>query len=159
MTYRTKYKSEDIFIARKQLGWSQAKLAQRSGFTRWSVAYWEKQKGWISSIAVSAFAETLEREGISIASYKPPCREIRVDPRQLIFTEPELIYAPKPKPSICGAATRKGKPCIMKPIAGKNRCKFHGGMSTGARTPEGIERIRQAQIKRWSKNKAEKKAA
>ena len=26
----------------------------------------------------------------------------------------------------------------------KRRCRLHGGHSTGARTPEGIERIRQA---------------
>ena len=27
------------------------------------------------------------------------------------------------------------------------RCRMHGGMSTGARTPEGIERIRKARTK------------
>jgi hypothetical protein len=27
------------------------------------------------------------------------------------------------------------------------RCKFHGGKSTGARTPEGLERIRRAVTK------------
>ena len=27
------------------------------------------------------------------------------------------------------------------------RCRIHGGLSTGARTPEGIERIRRAKTK------------
>ncbi|MDO5706060.1 MAG: HGGxSTG domain-containing protein [Paracoccus sp. (in: a-proteobacteria)] len=51
----------------------------------------------------------------------------------------------------CGAKTRKGTACRNKPEPGKRRCKFHGGMSTGARTPEGIERIREAQRRRWAK--------
>lgn len=32
----------------------------------------------------------------------------------------------------CGAKTRSGKPCNNKPIAGKKRCRLHGGLSTGA---------------------------
>lgn len=34
--------------------------------------------------------------------------------------------------NICGAKTRSGKPCNNKPIAGKKRCRLHGGLSTGA---------------------------
>lgn len=37
----------------------------------------------------------------------------------------------------CGAKTRKGTPCQCKALPGKKRCKFHGGMSTGARTLAG----------------------
>ncbi|WP_201595344.1 HGGxSTG domain-containing protein [Psychrobacter vallis] len=33
--------------------------------------------------------------------------------------------------NICGAKTRAGKPCNNKPIAGKKRCRLHGGLSTG----------------------------
>jgi hypothetical protein len=29
-------------------------------------------------------------------------------------------------------------------MKGKRRCRLHGGKSTGPRTPEGLERIRQA---------------
>ncbi|WP_354540881.1 HGGxSTG domain-containing protein [Roseovarius sp. MBR-6] len=52
-------------------------------------------------------------------------------------------------PKRCGAETRKGTPCRAKPLPGKRRCKFHGGMSTGPRTPEGRERIAEAQRQRW----------
>ncbi|WP_105245431.1 HGGxSTG domain-containing protein [Psychrobacter sp. Marseille-P5312] len=34
--------------------------------------------------------------------------------------------------NICGAKTRSGKSCQNKPIAGKKRCRLHGGLSPGA---------------------------
>jgi len=46
----------------------------------------------------------------------------------------------------CGAKTRKGLPC-KSPAMKNGRCRLHGGLSTGAKTPEGIERIRQAVTK------------
>lgn len=51
---------------------------------------------------------------------------------------------------ICGARTRKGKTCKAKAVPGKKRCRFHGGLSTGPKTPEGRERIAAAQRKRWA---------
>lgn len=36
----------------------------------------------------------------------------------------------------CGAKTRKGTPCQCKALA-NGRCKFHGGLSTGAKSAEG----------------------
>ena len=47
----------------------------------------------------------------------------------------------------CGAKTRKGTPC-QAPAMKNGRCRLHGGKSTGPKTQEGIERIRQAHIKR-----------
>ena len=46
----------------------------------------------------------------------------------------------------CGAKTRKGTPC-QAPAMENGRCRLHGGKSTGPKTPEGIERIRQAHLK------------
>jgi len=46
----------------------------------------------------------------------------------------------------CGAKTRKGTPC-QAPAMKNGRCRLHGGKSTGPKTPEGIERIRQAHLK------------
>lgn len=54
----------------------------------------------------------------------------------------------------CGARTRRGTICRAWPIKRTGKCKYHGGMSTGAKTPEGIERIRRAQIKRHAENRA-----
>ena len=47
----------------------------------------------------------------------------------------------------CGAKTRKGTACKCKKLPGKNRCKFHGGMSTGPRTEEGKKRAAENLVK------------
>ncbi len=42
---------------------------------------------------------------------------------------------------LCGAKRhRDGQPCQARPEPGKRRCRFHGGRSTGPRTPEGMTR-------------------
>ncbi len=40
----------------------------------------------------------------------------------------------------CGAKTRSGDVCKMRVEPGKRRCRFHGGKSTGPKTPEGRAR-------------------
>ena len=45
----------------------------------------------------------------------------------------------------CGARTRRGAPC-QAPAMANGRCRMHGGLSTGPKTPEGLERCRKA---RW----------
>ena len=51
------------------------------------------------------------------------------------------------EPQRCGAKTRSGSPCAKFPIAGKRRCRNHGGLSTGPRTKEGRARIAAANTK------------
>jgi hypothetical protein len=47
----------------------------------------------------------------------------------------------------CGAKTKgKGTPC-RSPAMPNGRCRMHGGPSTGAKTAEGIERIRIGRTK------------
>jgi len=46
----------------------------------------------------------------------------------------------------CGAKNRRGTPCQC-PAMRNGRCRLHGGLSTGAKTAEGIERIRRAVTK------------
>lgn len=46
----------------------------------------------------------------------------------------------------CGACTRAGHPC-RSPAMRNGRCRLHGGLSTGPRTPEGLERCRLAPFK------------
>lgn len=43
----------------------------------------------------------------------------------------------------CGAKTRVGRPCRAPVIRGKNRCRMHGGLSTGPKTKAGRERVRE----------------
>ena len=46
----------------------------------------------------------------------------------------------------CGAKTRRQTPC-QGPALQNGRCRMHGGLSTGPRTPEGLERSRRANWK------------
>ncbi len=52
---------------------------------------------------------------------------------------------------ICGAKNRKGLPCQCKLLLKGGKCKFHGGMSTGAKTLEGKERSIAALRNGWAK--------
>lgn len=62
---------------------------------------------------------------------------------------------PRHSRGICGAKTRKGKACQAPPVWNKvldkpknDRCKLHGGLSTGAKTEAGKEAIRASNRKR-----------
>ena len=46
----------------------------------------------------------------------------------------------------CGAKTRRGTSCQC-PAMANGRCRLHGGLSTGPKTAEGMERIRRAVTK------------
>jgi len=66
-------------------------------------------------------------------------------PRERDWVTPKRL---RPK---CGARTRKGTPCQRLPVWDKEndrprngRCPNHGGLSTGARTPEGMRRALEA---------------
>lgn len=47
----------------------------------------------------------------------------------------------------CGAKTRSGNLCQRPAYKTTGKCKLHGGVSTGARTPEGLQRISEANLK------------
>lgn len=48
-----------------------------------------------------------------------------------------------PRPACCGARTRQGGECGQLAMA-NGRCRFHGGLSTGPRTEDGMRRLRAA---------------
>ena len=50
----------------------------------------------------------------------------------------------------CGAKTRAGHPCQRNGLGRGGRCANHGGASTGPKTPEGRQRIAEAQRRRWA---------
>jgi len=58
---------------------------------------------------------------------------------------------------LCEATTRRGTPCQCKAIRTKRgawRCRLHGGLSTGAKTPEGLARVSAAARARWARYRA-----
>lgn len=139
--------------ARRLAGWSQRELARRAGVHAQTVKYWERRSGIIGGHAVRRFKEALLAAGKAMQEgFAPSPSEPLLAPfnavRDTLTPEP-LHGLPKPSPAKCGARTRKGTPCNARPVPGKRRCKFHGGLSTGARTPEGRERIAAAQRRRW----------
>ena len=65
----------------------------------------------------------------------------------------------------CGARCRDGHPCEASAVwcaatgaARNGRCRLHGGLSTGPRTPDGRARVaaatRAANVARWSTSRA-----
>ena len=53
----------------------------------------------------------------------------------------------------CIAKTRRGTECQRAAYKHNGRCRLHGGLSTGARTPEGLQRISEANIKHGRQTK------
>ena len=58
----------------------------------------------------------------------------------------------------CGAKTRRGTECQRPAYKHKGRCGLHGGLSNGATTPEGLQRISEANLRhgRFTKKKLER---
>ena len=52
--------------------------------------------------------------------------------------------SPKLAKPVCGARNRRGQPCQSKKLLRGGKCKFHGGLSTGPKTPEGLARCAEA---------------
>lgn len=69
----------------------------------------------------------------------------------------EIAYPFRKAVRICGARKKTGERCRCKALHRGDKCKFHGGLSTGAKTPEGKERalaaLRAGQA-RWIADKS-----
>ena len=57
----------------------------------------------------------------------------------------------------CLAKTRKGTPCQRPAFKHNGRCSLHGGLSTGAKTTDGLKKISGANLKhgKYTKDKLE----
>lgn len=153
----------ELQAARKAMKINQTELGKRAGVTRHTISYWEckgsirHRGGALEAIVRVVLAENLPVYQTSNA--RAPALGLRM--RAMIREEEQRREAQLEKWAqqaeerksryrvTCGAKTRKGTPCRCKSEPGKKRCKFHGGMSTGPKTEEGKERIREAQRKRW----------
>ncbi len=162
----------ELASRRRRAGLTQKQLAKRAGVSRFTVSYWEAlpgldPDGW----AVRRMAEAL---GWEMASYRykirifadrdtPDCFAI-IDNTAALQA---VVSAGRAKSAAraahrrvrCRAKTRKGTPCANWSEPGRRRCKFHGGKSTGAKTPKGRERLRDANRRRWAKWRKERAGA
>ncbi len=55
---------------------------------------------------------------------------------------------PKGERPACGARTRKGAPCRAKAVEGRDRCRLHGGCSTGPTSEAGRRAIAESNRRR-----------
>ncbi len=53
----------------------------------------------------------------------------------------------------CGAMKKSGTACQISPLKGKNRCRLHGGLSSGPKTAEGRARIAAAHYRHGRRSK------
>lgn len=143
---------------RKDAELTQVDLARRAGVTRDTVQYWERKavvntravapRRFLAALGMRGSPTPLRARGDGVLDWT---QQILQQQRAHETVAPSA--APTSPPLLCGACTRKGHPCRNPPEPGRSRCKFHGGMSTGPKTPEGRARIAEAQRRRWASHR------
>ena len=143
---------------------SQAALARRAEIGRHAVSYWECREdvdlhGWavrriltalgVDPLPVYSRSNARARAWGLIQNTELARLDALVEAQIAASRIREARRAARRRVR-CGAKTRKGTACRNKSEPGKRRCKFHGGLSTGPRTPEGRARIAEAQRRRWA---------
>lgn len=153
---------------RRAAGLTQAALAARAGVHRETVGYWEAKAGPLKA-RYGAVRRFLDALGIDPAPYLPKptgcpaeaaraAMEAQVEAAMAQWRARQAEKLAKEAATRrvkCGAKTRKGSSCRNDSEPGKRRCKFHGGRSTGAKTPEGRARIVEAQHRRRARERGE----
>ena len=142
--------------ARLYAGLTQQQLADKTGFHRLVVGYWENKPGEFTGRHGAPFAFA---QALGMKHYWTPIRtravwgftdyeQIRLD-KECARASKMLAQREARRQVRCNAKTRKGTPCKVLSEPGKRRCKFHGGLSTGPKTVEGRTNISKAQKRRW----------
>ena len=124
---------------RRFASWSQSALAERADVAVTTVQRWEGRDGlWRADRAWGAerCLDALKAAGFTA--------DALLDPRTTL----PAATADQGR-ARCGARRPDGTSCPVPAVEGKRRCAGHGGLSTGARTVEGLARIAAAQRVRW----------
>lgn len=149
---------------RRDAGYSQSALACLIGCSRNAVSYWENQSvidnGSLRYGVPKRIGKALGFEPLPINRTSTRARgdgvllwhdaQQRSLDREFERLKARLASSAARHRQQCGAQTRKGQPCRNMSEAGRRRCKFHGGCSTGPKTAEGKARISEAQKARWA---------
>jgi transcriptional regulator with XRE-family HTH domain len=168
--------------ARIQANWTQKRLAILAGVHVQTVKYNERRKDQLDGVACSRFRKALAGSGKSLPEL-PKRRSAPIASRPMVEPSPVAVVTTKiqkgnisktmqpkngfknqnkttePAPMRCGAITRKGSPCKAKAVSSRHRCKIHGGLSTGPKTPEGRSKVSAAQSRRWERFRLEKQSS
>ena len=146
----------ELQTLRRALGLSQSRMAEKVGCSRNAVSYWECKRGEIDTRwgfparilevlgrkSLPNFCTITRGRGDGVLGEWLTREYARIDLRAMKRAQKHRQQ--------CGAKTRKGRPCKLLSEAGRRRCKFHGGLSTGPKTPAGKARIAKAQRRRWA---------
>lgn len=144
---------EDLKRERQARKLSRRALAALCNLHPDTIRYWEKKpkldaRGYAPRLICSALGIALPDPKRRIAPQSKPTWGIlntNTRARHGVLQLP----ARKAWPTTCGSRTRNGGKCKARPVNGKRRCRYHGGLSTGPKTPEGKARIAEAQRRRW----------
>ena len=77
-----------------------------------------------------------------------------VNRQKLLEASKATRFGPDWPGTRCLAKTRRGTPCQNPVVTDRNRCRMHGGLSTGPRTPEGKARVAAAHTKHGRRSRA-----
>ncbi|WP_198731798.1 helix-turn-helix domain-containing protein [Paracoccus tegillarcae] len=155
----------ELTALRRRVGLSQAALARRIGVSRQTISYWEGKPALDGrSTILERISEYLNSEDAHrLRSSRPGLGFVRlhflgsVSRHQMKIVSDAMAIRRITLASIaqrpCKAMTRAGTPCRLQSEPGKQRCRLHGGLSTGPRTAEGKARIAAAQRRRWQKRR------
>jgi hypothetical protein len=157
---------DDLRHARETAGLCKRALALLAGVTPKTVRYWEGKpaldpRGWAVERLAKAlggeFSRTVTRRRLGVLSAPEGfsaqyAQDVPSDPDMSLDRAVARFVVRAWRKAICGAKTRKGRPCRMRPATPfAKRCRLHGGLSTGPKTPEGRARIAKAQRRRWAR--------
>ena len=130
MTFEADIDAAELRKRRRMIGLSMGFVSRETGLSWRTVLRCETENRPGASDSVLRIARLLNLHGAHIP--------IRVTEDFAAFAPHPYSTEPRPR---CGARTRTGKPCQRKAMPGRKRCRNHGGLATGPRTPEGKARI------------------
>lgn len=157
----------EIRLLRRSRGYSQTDIGKLLGLSRHTISYWERKPHVRIRTSRSTPARILSALGLpqkyrsnararawglSNSDAERLARQVTSAKERQEAQATEVLVRNR---VVCGATTRKGRPCRLKSEPNKRRCKFHGGKSTGPKTPEGRARISQAQKRRWAAKRSD----
>ena len=103
----------------------------------------------MTAAAPTLFESSTAWHGVDRSDSPPAARGLPLDSRGRLKNgnrSGDFLAAPR-----CGARTRCGGKCCQ-PAMSNGRCRLHGGLSTGPRTPEGLARSRRARWKHGARS-------
>jgi hypothetical protein len=125
-----------LWRMRHNVGMTQLSLAHQVGCTEDDIDELEKRSG----IVDGPLARRVMRFFVSVGADRKLVQPLALG--QKPYDLPISVEF------TCGAKTRSGHPCRQWGTYANGRCRFHGGLSSGPKSEQGKDRIREGQRKR-----------